>query len=126
MRDLAIPLASVREWNIPRLNKVLLWHGRTPKELSDMRKEAKFALVRGIIENNTAPPAYEKWSPADEERLLDRKKMKIEMGDTAVGRVAALRKRELLASVPTMDEEERANFRMKLDELDGVAQTAAI
>ena len=121
---LAIPLESPRVWHVPMLNKILLWHGNAAKDLSKMGKEAKFALVRGIIENNTAPPAYEKWAPADEERLLDLKKMKIEMGDTAVGRVAALRKRELLASVPTMDEEEREVIRRKLDLYDGTVPTA--
>ena len=121
---LEIPLASAREWHVLMLNKVLLWYGRTPKELSDMRKEAKLALVRGIVENATPPPAYEKWLRADEERLAELKLLKIEMGDTAVGRTTSVRKRELYASVPTMNEEERANLRMKLDQLDGVVPTA--
>ena len=99
-------------------------YGKTPKEVSEMRKEAKLALVHGIVENATPPQAYEKWLRADEERLAELKLLKIEMGDTALGRIAAVRKRELYASVPTMNEEERANLRMKLDQLDGVVPTA--
>jgi len=49
--------------------------------------------------------------------------MKIEMGNNVVGRIAAVRKRELYVSVPSMDEEERVNIMIKLGQLDGVVPT---
>ena len=118
------PLDSPRQWHVPMLNKVLLWHGHTKLDVSKLGKDAKMAMVRGIIEDDATPPAFEKWLPADEERLKDLMKMKIEIGDTAVGRVAAVRKKELLASVPTMDGEERATLRRKLDQLEGIEPAA--
>ena len=52
------------------------------------------------------------------------KKMKVDMKDTALGRLEATKKRELAAAVPKMSQDERDQLRRKLDELDGIPATA--
>ena len=51
------------------------------------------------------------------------KKMEIDIKDTALGRHKALKKRECLAAVDDMDEDERAEFRRKLDMADSANNT---
>ena len=64
------------------------------------------------------PPVFTKWTPADEAALEEFKNRDIDMGDTALGRRVAIRKRELSASVRKMTAEERSALRRKLDETD--------
>ena len=81
------------------------------------------ALVKDLLKNQQ-PPAYDKWTAAEEEHLQELKKMKVDMKDTALGRLEATKKRELAAAVPKMSQDERDQLRRKLDELDSVEPTA--
>ena len=117
------PVANPRPWLVPLLDRILLWHGKSKDELNE-RKANKLLWMKEIIdEQRHQPPRYDKWTTEDEDRLADLKKMEIDIGDTALGRHKALKKRECVASLNDMDRNERDALRRKLDMLDNSTTT---
>ena len=55
------------------------------------------------------------WTEADKANLIELKKYKIDMSETAYGRHVALKKRELTAAASHMDASEIAELRKALD-----------
>jgi len=108
------PVTNPTPWKVPLLNSILLWYGKSKDELK-AAKTVKLQWMKEIIDEQRQPPSYDKWTDIDEAKLVDMKKMDIDIKDTALGRHKALKKRECLAAVDDMDEEERAEFRRKLD-----------
>ena len=81
-------------------------------------KQAMMRMWNDICIRNAMPPAYCNWTIEDEAKFVELKKKEISMGDTAYGRLVAVRQREYSAAVDTMSKEDRDTLRTKLDGLD--------
>ena len=74
--------------------------------------------------NNTAPhfcfapPTFKPWTEEDEKMLQAFKKEKIEMQDTNLGRMKAVEKMKMVASVSDMSKGKRDTLHHKLDAMD--------
>ncbi len=53
-----------------------------------------------------APPAFDKWTDGNEEKLLEVQSDIVDMAHTALGQLEALEKKELLLSAMTMPNDE--------------------
>ena len=71
-----------------------------------------------ILDDGVQPPPFQKWTNEDEQMLYDRESREIDLGDTAYGRLQALKERELNATVLNMSREKRDELRMKFDAMD--------
>ena len=58
------------------------------------------------------------WTEADEASLERLKTTEIDMGDTALGRLEALKKRELKAAITTMTPEELEEIKLEIAEAE--------
>jgi hypothetical protein len=58
------------------------------------------------------PPIFEKWGDSDEEELIRLKSTEVDMSETALGRYAALMKRQAFASVLDFTDDEWTNLKM--------------
>ena len=58
------------------------------------------------------------WTEADEASLEHLKTSEIDMGDTALGRLEALKKRELKAAITTMTPEELEEIKLEIAEAE--------
>ncbi len=83
---------------------LLSWH-QHPK-LAGMKKEEKLIVCLAIVDCGTAPPLFEKWTNADDIKLLEAQSDIVEMAHTALGHLEALKKKELVLAVLTMTQEE--------------------
>ena len=67
------------------------------------------------MEQRLQPPAFSKWTDADEAQLEEMKELKIDIEDTALGRHRATMKRQLFASVTTMSAKDREDLKRELN-----------
>ena len=78
------------------LATLLAWYN-IPKE--KMKKSDMVTRWKEIRNNHVPPPTFERWMPQDELGLEQLKTTEIDMTETALGRYAALMKRNAVASV---------------------------
>ena len=103
-----------KAFNDKELAALLAWHGVPSKK--DERKRHRAAKWQAIVDEKTIPPAITPWTEADEANLIELKKYKIDMSETAYGRHVALKKRELTAAASHMGASKIAELREALDE----------
>ena len=78
------------------LDALLCWHGVPAGQVTTIKPN----MEKWVLICQNAPPPFEKWTDADEEALRSLKEKEIVMEDTAVGRLQAVRQRELEAVIP--------------------------
>jgi len=59
-----------------------------------------------IVNHGKVPPSFEKWTNADNIKLLEAQSDIVEMAYTALGQLEVLKKKELVLAVLTMTQEE--------------------
>ena len=113
-----------RGMSAQELTTLLAWYN-IPKE--KMKKSDMIARWKEIRNNHVPPPTFERWTPQDESGLEQLKTGEIDMAETALGRYAALMKRNAVASVMDFTEEEWESLK-SLKEADAVerSQVAAV
>ena len=80
------------------------WH-QHPK-VAGMKKEEKLSAWVAIVNRGKAPSSFEKWTNADDLKLLEAQSDIVEMAHTALGHLEALKKKELVLVALTMTQEE--------------------
>ena len=88
-----------------------------------MKKPQMVAKWKEIRHNHVPPPVFEKWNDSDEEELIRLKTSEVNMSETALGRYAALMKRQTAASVLNFTDKEWANLQKLRDEESTAAAT---
>jgi hypothetical protein len=96
---------------------VLLAYHQAPKT-KGAKKVDKVLQWMTILADDSQPPAYERWTDDNEERLRALAATDIDISDTQYGREIALKKRELEAAVDKFSWEERDAMRQKWDAMD--------
>jgi len=96
---------------------VLLAYHHAPKT-KGAKKADKVLQWMTILADGSQPPAYERWTDDDEERLRALEETPIDISNTQYGREIALKKRELEAAADTFNREERDTMRQKWDVMD--------
>ena len=86
------------------LTILLSWH-QHPK-VAGMKKEEKLSAWVAIVNRGKAPPSFEKWTDADDLKLLEAQSDVVEMAHTALGHLEALKKKELVLAALTTTQEE--------------------
>jgi len=90
-----------------------------------MKKSDMIARWKEIRRNHVPPPIFEKWGDSDEEELVRLKSTEVDMSETALGRYAALMKRQAFASVLDFTDEEWTNLKkLREEESTAMATTA--
>ena len=97
--------------------KVILKYHQVSKWSSYKFPDAD-AKVKEIISRGKPAPAYENWTDAEEQRLVDLMTKPIYIGDTALGRKRQLEKMKLNAAINTMTKAEREEVFKKLKVAD--------
>ena len=108
-----------RQVSVKDLTTLLAWY-EIPRE--KMKKADMVARWKEIRVNHTPPPIIERWSDLDEGNLVRLKTAAIDMSETALGRYAALMKRQAVASVLDFTDEEWDSLQ-KLRKETGTAAT---
>jgi hypothetical protein len=90
------------------LTALLTWH-QHPK-VAGMKKDVKFVTWMEIKRLRTAPPAFEKWTHKDNEKLKEAQSNVVEMAHTSFGHLEALKKKEFLLAALFMTQEEFDNI----------------
>ena len=62
----------------------------------------KVLAWKGIIDKNLQPPLFSRWTKADERKLAEASVTMVTIGHTALGRMVAIKKKELVLAVATM------------------------
>ena len=75
--------------------------------------------------NHVPPPTFEKWGESDKEELIRLKTTEMDITKTALGRYAALMKRQAFASVLDFTDEEWTNLKKLREETSTAVATAA-
>jgi len=70
--------------NATELEKLLLWHDVPKKEMGN--KKEKLTKWKTILSSNQPPPLFQRWGPADEDKLQKLKESEINLNETALGR----------------------------------------
>ena len=99
-------------WSSKELRVLLKWHQVPAKEMAD--KASRWTKWKSIVESKKKPPSLDKWGDEDEKKLVELKKTKIDIADTALGRLRATRQRELFASVGSMTPEQRQKLKQEI------------
>ena len=86
------------------LTVLLTWH-QHPK-VAGMNKAAKVLAWKGIVDTNRQPPLFSRWTEADERKLAEASVTTVTIGHTALGRMVAMKKKELVLAAATMSNEE--------------------
>ena len=108
--------------SVPDLTALLAWYN-IPKER--MNKPQMVAKWKEIRLNHVPPPIFEKWGDSDEEELIRLKSTEVDISETALGRYAALMKRQAFASVLDFTDEEWTNLKkLREEESTAMATTA--
>jgi len=111
-----------RGMSVQDLTTLLAWYN-IPKE--KMKKSDMIARWKEIRRNHVPPPIFEKWGDSDEEELVRLKSTEVDMSETALGRYAALMKRQAFASVLDFTDEEWTNLKkLREEESTAMATTA--
>ena len=71
-----------------------------------MKKEEKLSAWVAIVNRGKAPPSFEKWTDANDLKLLEAQSDVVEMAHTALGHLEAQKKKELVLAALTMTQEE--------------------
>ena len=93
------------------LTILLTWHQHA--KVATMKKAAKLAAWVAIVGSGRAPPSFERWTDADDAKLLESQSDVVEMAHTAIGHLEELKKKELLLAAMTMTEDEFATLAEK-------------
>ena len=96
---------------------VLLAYHQAPKT-KGAKKADKVLEWMTILADGGQPPAYERWTDEEEQRLVALNAINIDISDTQYGREVALKKRELEAAADHFNREERDQLRKKWDAMD--------
>ena len=96
---------------------VLLAYHQAPMT-KGAKKADKLLQWMTILTDGGHPPAYERWTDDDEERLRALAATVVDISDTQYGRHIALKKRELEAAADKFSREERDAMRQKWEALD--------
>ena len=59
-----------------------------------------------IVDENWQPPLFSRWTEADERKLAEASVTTVMIGHTALGRMVAMKKKELVLAAATMSNEE--------------------
>ena len=98
------------------LDMLLVWH-QVPKTKS-AKKLDKLQQWMAIRVDGDPPPAYERWTDEDEQRLVALHATNIDISDTQYRREVVLKKKELEAAADHFNREERDKLRKKWDVMD--------
>ena len=82
----------------PELGALLLWYTKETKSAQGL-KATKLIKWNKIVAEGNQPPLLESWTTDNEAEIERLKKKDINMGDTAYGRMVALKKKELTAAL---------------------------
>jgi hypothetical protein len=94
-----------------------------PKEkMNKPQMVAKWKEIRLI---HVPPPIFEKWGDSDEEELIRLKSTEVDISETALGRYAALMKRQAFASVLDFTDDEWTNLKMLREATSAAVATTA-
>jgi len=91
--------------SVADLDVLLAWH-QAPK-MKGVKKAGKLEQWMAIRADGEPPPAYDRWTDEDEQRLLALHTTIIDISDTQYGREMAVKKRELEAAADHFNREER-------------------
>ena len=80
-------------------------------------KTVKLTKCSSIVAAGTPAPTLDKWTPENEAKL-ERLKKDIHMGNTAYGRLQALKKKEPTAALGKSTKEERDKWRTRIYVMD--------
>ena len=80
------------------LGYLLIWYTKEANS-AQVLNDAKLIKWNTIVAEGTQPPLLESWTTDNEAELEGLKKKGFEMGDTAYGRLVALKKKELTAAL---------------------------
>ncbi len=94
---------NYREVSTKELDVLLSWYGVDIKGMKKPEKVEKWKEIRG---SNTEPPTIEGWTEKDEEKLRALTNKDINMSETFLGRFAALQKRNAVAAVLDMSDDD--------------------
>ena len=83
----------VNSLSVADLDVLLAWH-QAPK-VKGAKKADKLQQWMAIRADDDSPPAYERWTDEEEQRLVALSAINIDISDTQYGREVALKKREL-------------------------------
>ena len=86
---------------MPDLDALLAWYQVPKNNVLWKVKEQRWESVR-----SQEPPSYEQWTEDDENELKEARRLDLEIGDTAPGRLEKKRKKELVQAAMKMTEEE--------------------
>ena len=86
------------------LNVLLGWYKIA--KIGDLSKDEKMEKWKKLRQDNVQPPAYDKWTDEDERKLIEASKEDLGIGDTAVGRLEAKRKRDFIQTASKFTPEE--------------------
>ena len=105
--------------SVQDLTTLLAWYN-IPKQ--KMKKSDMVTRWKEIRNNHVPPPTFERWMPQDQLGLEQLKTSEIDMAETALGRYAALMKRNAVASVLDFTDEEWESLKL-LKEADAVERS---
>ena len=108
--------------SVQDLTTLLAWYN-IPKE--KMKKSDMIARWKEIRRNHVPPPIFEKWGDSDEEELVRLKSTEVDMSETALGRYAALMKRQAFASVLDFTDKEWTNLKKLREEVSTAMATTS-
>jgi len=94
---------NYREVSTKELDVLLLWYG---VDIKGMKKPEKAEKWKEIRVSNAEPPTIEGWTEKDEEKMLALSNKDVDMSETFLGRFAALQKRNAVAAVLDMKDDE--------------------
>ena len=94
---------NYRTVSTKELDVLMQWYG---VEKKGMKKEEKVAKWKEIRLSGTSPPVVHEWTDEDEERLMTIKNKEIDMSETYLGRYAAIQKRNAVAAILDLSDEE--------------------
>ncbi len=86
------------------LTILLTWHEHA--KVATMKKEDKLAARVAIVSSGKVPLAFERWTDANNVKLLEAQSNVVEMAHTALGHLKALKKKELILAAMTTTQEE--------------------
>ncbi len=102
------------------LRTLLLWHQVPKKDIGTKpQKLAKWTQLAG-----KKPPVFARWLEEDESKLSKLKEKRIDINDTALGRLVAVRTKEQEAAFKTLKKSEREDQLNRLKLLHEMAEEA--
>ena len=111
--------------SVADLDMLLVWH-QAPKT-KGAKKLDKLQQWMAIRADGNPPPAYERWTDEEEQRLVALgHATNIDFSDTQYGREVALKKRELEAAADHFNREERDKLQKKWGVMDAEDAEEAI